>query len=201
MTEDTLGTWTEQLVAYGSRLVERRRQFMEKLDEYVQPIHAVMTEQSERLTLVYHPSFGRATAERQPLDEIQQEFREALSSVRLEERRRQACLVGPHRDDLGFLVNGRDVRTYGSQGQQRTAALSVKLAEVELMRELAGEAPVCLLDDVFSELDALRRAHLFEVTLESCQTLLSTTDVQLIPPRIASQATVFEVREGELFRQ
>src|SRR5207248_5606246 len=125
---------------------------------------------------------------------------QSLSEMREEELRRQVCLVGPHRDDLMFLVNGRDVRTFGSQGQQRTAALSVRLAEVELMRDRSGEPPVCLLDDVFSELDARRRGHIFEVTLGSCQTFLSTTDLELLPEHVRQQADVFEVRAGELAR-
>ena len=95
-------------------------------------------------------------------------------------------------------MNGRDVRTFGSQGQQRTVALSMKLAEVELMRDLTGESPVCLLDDVFSELDARRRAHIFDITLDNCQTFLSTTDVELLPRSVLRQACVLEVRDGTM---
>jgi DNA replication and repair protein RecF len=193
--EETLGVWTEQLVLYGSRLVGRRRQFLSQLEGFAQPIHSLLTDQAERLTLAYHPTF------KSPDDEegIQQSFRRALSEVREEEFRRQVSLVGPHRDDLTLLVNGRDVRVYGSQGQQRTVALSIKLAEVELMRDLTGESPVCLLDDVFSELDSRRRGHIFDVTLDNCQTFLSTTDLELLPRSVQDQALVFEVREGELF--
>jgi DNA replication and repair protein RecF len=90
------------------------------------------------------------------------------------------------------------VRTYGSQGQQRTVALTVKLAEVELMRDLTGEPPVCLLDDVFSELDAKRRGHIFDVTLGTCQTFLSTTDAELIPHPVLKQAAVWEVQDGAI---
>jgi DNA replication and repair protein RecF len=193
--DDSLAAWSEQLIAYGSRLVERRRSFLERLEEFSQPIHGLLTDQRERLTLAYHPSF-RCSSE---LAIIQEEFRTALSEVRQEERRRQVCLLGPHRDDVSFLVNGRDVRVFGSQGQQRTVALSVKLAEVELMRDLTGESPVCLLDDVFSELDAKRRAHIFDVTLDNCQTFLSTTDLALLPATVLSRGDVFEVREGELY--
>jgi DNA replication and repair protein RecF len=193
--DDSLAAWTEQLVNYGSRLIERRRHFLDKLEEFSQPIHGLLTDQRERLSLAYHPSF-RASEE---LHTIQDEYRTALGEVRQEERRRQVCLLGPHRDDVAFLVNGRDVRVFGSQGQQRTVALSVKLAEVELMRDLTGESPVCLLDDVFSELDAKRRAHIFDVTLDNCQTFLSTTDLELLPSVTLGRADVFEVREGELY--
>ncbi|HTE17765.1 MAG TPA: DNA replication/repair protein RecF, partial [Armatimonadota bacterium] len=192
--EETLGAWTEQLILYGSRLVERRRSFLEQLQEFAHPIHGLLTERGERLTVAYHPSF-KAPAD---LEGIQEAFRGALAEVREEELRRQVGLVGPHRDDITFLVNGRDVRTFGSQGQQRTVALSVKLAEVELMRDLTGESPVCLLDDVFSELDARRRAHIFDVTLDNCQTFLSTTDVELLPRSVLRQACVLQVRDGTM---
>ena len=195
--EETLTAWTDQLVGYGSRLVERRRQFVTKLQEFAYPVHERLTEDREHLTLVYHPPFKSGD----DLESIQQAFRGALSEVRLEELRRQVSLVGPHRDDVTFLVNGRDVRTYGSQGQQRTVALSVKLAELELMRDLTGESPVCLLDDVFSELDARRRAHIFDVTLGNCQVFLSTTDTELLPGAVRDQGAVFEVRDGEVAAQ
>jgi DNA replication and repair protein RecF len=192
--EETLGAWTEQMVTYGSRLVERRAQFLHQLQEFAHPIHSLLTGQAERLTLAYHPTF-KAPEDPQ---EIQEAFRTALGEVREEEFRRQLSVVGPHRDDVTLLVNGRDVRTFGSQGQQRTVALSIKLAEVELMRDLTGEAPVCLLDDVFSELDARRRAHIFDVTLDNCQTFLSTTDVELLPREVLGRGDVFEVQDGEL---
>lgn len=205
--EENVNAWTEQLIQYGSRLVHRRQQFLQHLGEYALPIHGVLTEEQERLTLAYRPSFKlsesartMAAGEAEGLEAVQNAFREALAQVREEEYRRQVCLVGPHRDDLMFLVNGRDVRVYGSQGQQRTVALSAKLAEVELMRELSGEPPVCLLDDVFSELDARRRGHIFDVTLGACQTFLSTTDLELLPPAVLKQAEIYRVRDGEVVK-
>ncbi|MCC2668101.1 MAG: replication and repair protein RecF [Armatimonadetes bacterium] len=191
---ETLSSWNDQLVTYGSKIVERRKQFLKQLQEFAHPVHGVLTDQQERLSVVYHPSFKGP----EDLEGIQEAYRQALSEVREEELRRQVSLIGPHRDDVVFLVNGRDIRTFGSQGQQRTVALSVKLAEVELMRDLTGEPPVCLLDDVFSELDAQRRAHIFDVTLNNCQTFLSTTDVELLPASVLKQAQLFRTREGEL---
>jgi DNA replication and repair protein RecF len=193
-SEETLDSWTEQMVRYGSKLLERRRQFLTKLHEFAQPIHALLTDEKERLTISYAPPFKVP----EELEAVPEAFRKAVGEVRQEELRRQMSLVGPHRDDITFLVNGRDVRTFGSQGQQRTVALAVKLAEVELMRDLSGESPVCLLDDVFSELDARRRGHIFEVTLGTCQTFISTTDAELLPSSIARDASVWEVREGVL---
>jgi DNA replication and repair protein RecF len=104
--------------------------------------------------------------------------------------------VGPHRDDLHFQVNGRDVRVFGSQGQQRTAALSARLAELELIRELTEEPPVCLLDDVLSELDDLRRAQIFDVTIGACQTFLTCTSTRSLPAGVLAEARVYEVSAG-----
>jgi DNA replication and repair protein RecF len=193
--DDSLAAWTDQLVQHGARLVERRRQFLERLGELAQPIHAQLTEERESLVVAFEPSFRLRPGDESP----EGAFREALGTVRQEELRRQMSLIGPHRDDVLFLVNGRDVRVYGSQGQQRTVALSLKLAEVLLMRDLAGEPPVCVLDDVFSELDARRRSHLFDVTLGQCQTFISTTDRSFLPAEILKQASVWEVRQGALW--
>lgn len=192
--EETLVSWTDQMIVYGAKLVERRAQFLTKLNEFCQPIHEMLTEGRELLTVSYSPTFKSAGG----AEDIQEAFRTALATVKQEELRRQVSVMGPHRDDILFLVNGRDVRTYGSQGQQRTVALTIKLAEVELMRDLTDEAPVCLLDDVFSELDAKRRGHIFDVTLGACQTFISTTDVELLPASVLSDANVWNVQDGRL---
>lgn len=196
VSDSPLGAWTEQLVNYGSRLLERRKQFLRQLQELAELVHSVMTDDAERLTISYQPTFRLPD----DLEAIQQAFRDALGEVRMEEARRQVCLVGPHRDDITFLVNGRDVRVYGSQGQQRTVALSLKLAELQLMRDLVGESPVCLLDDVFSELDAKRRSHILDVTLGTCQTFLATTDPDLVPAEVVRRSLVLEVIAGTLRR-
>jgi DNA replication and repair protein RecF len=197
--EESLAAWDEQLVSYGARIVERRFQFLNRLQEFARPIHTLLTEEAEYLGLSYKPSVP--VAGEPALEEIRMAFTEALRAARPEELRRGVSVVGPHRDELHFLINGYDARIYGSQGQQRTVALSAKLAEVELIRDLMEEAPVCLLDDVMSELDERRRRHLFEVTFGTCQTLLTCTDTGLLPPDLLRQAEVLEVRGGTLFRQ
>lgn len=191
---ETLAAWTDQMVAYGSRIVERRVQFIEQLAEFAHPLHENLTQGDERLSISYQPSFPPGGSD---METIQAAYTTALSHVVEEERRRQVSLLGPHRDDVLFLVNGRDVRVYGSQGQQRTAALTARLAEVELMRELSGEAPVVLLDDVFSELDERRRRHLFAVTMQH-QTFISTTDLGFIPAAVRKRGMHFVVQDGTL---
>jgi DNA replication and repair protein RecF len=192
--EESLAPWNDQLISYGSRIIERRAQFLRRLQEFARTVHSALTEETEYLGLTYKPS---VPIEGEPsLEEIRMTFTEALDEVRAEERARGVSVVGPHRDDLACLVNGYDVRTYGSQGQQRTAALSIKLAEIELIRDLTEEPPVCLLDDVMSELDERRRSHIFDVTMGTCQTLLTCTDTATLPAEILRQAEVLEVRAG-----
>jgi DNA replication and repair protein RecF len=191
---DSLEAWDEQLLNHGSRIVERRAHFLRDLEEHARPIHAQLTDNAEYLGLAYRGSFP--LPERQTADTIREAFAEALAAARGEELRRGVSTVGPHRDDLVFLINGHEARIYGSQGQQRTAALSVKLAEIHLIRDQVGEPPVCLLDDVMSELDDMRRAHLFDVTLRTCQTVLTCTHTRSLPEEALRSARILHVRAG-----
>src|SRR5206468_12719952 len=118
--------WDEQLLTYGSRLVERRAQFLRDLQEHARPIHARLTENQECLGLEYRSSFP--LPEEKDAEAIRQSFAAALYEIRPEELRRGVSALGPHRDEVVFLINGYEARTYGSQGQQRTVALSLKLA-------------------------------------------------------------------------
>jgi DNA replication and repair protein RecF len=193
---DSLAAWDEELLEHGSSMVQRRRQFIRHLEELALPIHARLTEEGEELGITYECSFPLPEAD--DAEEVRAVFEEALREHRAEELRRGLSLVGPHRDDVLFEVNGRDVRVYGSQGQQRTAALSTRLAEIEVIRELTGEPPVCLLDDVLSELDDLRRAQLFDVTVGACQTFLTCTSTRSLPEAVLADARVYRVAAGTL---
>jgi DNA replication and repair protein RecF len=193
---DTLAEWSSQLVRYGTQLVERRAAFLARLQELAQPVHALMTDGREFLGLSYRSSFP--LPERCTGEEIAAAFSAALVEARDEELRRGLCLVGPHRDDLAFLFNGHEARIFGSQAQQRTVILSARLAELELMREDTGEVPVCLLDDVLSELDERRRNHLFDSIAGARQVLLTCTDPEVLPPAALAGATIHRVREGEV---
>lgn len=195
---DSLTEWSAQLVHYGSRLVERRAAFVARLQELAQPIHARMTGDREHLGVIYQSSFP--LPERRTQEEIAFAFTQALETARPDEIRRGLSLVGPHLDDVGFLFNGHRARVFGSQGQQRTVMLSTRLAELELMREASGEDPLCLLDDVLSELDEHRRAHLFETVAGVRQVLLTCTDLDDLPQDVRTTATVHHVREGHAER-
>ena len=116
------------------------------------------------------------------------------------EKERGVCLYGPHRDDLSFNVNGMDAQTYGSQGQQRTTALSIKLAEIELMNIEVGEYPILLLDDVLSELDDSRQTHLLSTIQHKVQTFVTTTSVEGIDHEIMNNAKLYRISQGEILK-
>ena len=123
-------------------------------------------------------------------------FRRQMVEMGLEEARRGTTLLGPQRDDIGFFINGAEARLYGSQGQQRTATLALKLAEFQLIQDYVGEPPVMLLDDVMSDLDDNRRTHLLEWVHRRCQTFITCTSLRPFPKEILAEATTFQVANG-----
>lgn len=190
---DTLAVWDEKLIETGAPLIERRQGFVSDLTNCVAPIHARLSGDAERLEVVYKPSF--------PLEKpasVVEAFRAFLAPLRSREVACGNTLLGPHRDDVVFLVNGADARVFGSQGQHRSIALATKLAEVELMRRQVGEPPVLLLDDAASELDQTRRTCLFSLMSGNCQTFLTCTGTEGIPKEILQQASLHWVQEGKV---
>lgn len=131
-------------------------------------------------------------------DAIYDQLMEKFQEQKEHELRRGVTLVGPHRDDLTFKVNGRDVQKFGSQGQQRTTVLSMKLAEIELMHELLGEYPILLLDDVLSELDNERQTHLLKSIQSKVQTFLTTTSLEGIQRELIEEPKVFNIDAGQI---
>ena len=121
-----------------------------------------------------------------------------LIEIQRRELDRGLSLIGPHRDDLHFFVNEYDVQTYGSQGQQRTTALSLKLAEIQLIKQEVGEAPVLLLDDVLSELDDYRQSHLLNTIQGDVQTFVTTTSVNGLTHETIQHAQMFHVEHGNV---
>lgn len=196
-----LEVWDEQLASYGVKMMKRRQNFIEKLQKWAEKIHAGITAGTEQLHVAYKPSFG-AEQGSLPEDETSlfQQFMLKLSQSREQEMRRGTTMTGPHRDELAFAINGRDVQAFGSQGQQRTAALSLKLAELELMHEEIGEYPILLLDDVLSELDQLRQTQLIETFQSRVQTFITTTGLESVNMSRLKDAAVFHVKSGTLLQ-
>ena len=178
---DELHLWDAQLVEYGTRLMYKRAEAIQRIAGFARESHKGISGGEENLTIHYLPFYlkeGESIAETKlPLArEINDRFAKELESNRLQELRRGTTLVGPQRDDLLFQIDGKDARQFASQGQQRTVVLAIKLAELEFMGEEVGEYPTLLLDDVLSELDFSRRSFFLETIGDKVQTLLTTTD-------------------------
>lgn len=187
---------TEQLIEHASTIIEKRFLFLDLLRQWARPIHKGISRETESLDIKYV-----ATAEVSELEDkekIKARYTERFYHMLDKEIDRGNTLVGPHRDDLLFYVNDKDVQTYGSQGQQRTTALSLKLAEIELIKSEVGEYPILLLDDVLSELDHYRQSHLLHTIQGKVQTFVSTTSVSDIQHDTIRQAELFHVENGSI---
>ncbi len=192
-----LSFWDEKLIQHGSIVIAKRHNFVEQITQVARTLHSDLSGQRELLSLHYLPSFNPGSMSEADFARLDDEraseyddppagtlspesaataFLAKLKSRRAREIDAGNTLYGPHRDDLRFVANRRDLRLYGSRGQQRSAALSIKLAEVHTMTEITGTAPILLLDDVMSELDARRRAMLTQTLDKATQAILTTTD-------------------------
>ena len=182
---DTLGIWDSQLVSYGSKIIERRKIFVNQLNEIIEEIHFKISGKKERLLIVYEP------------DVTEEEFESKLLHSKYKDIKLKQTTVGPHRDDFSFMIGDIDVRKYGSQGQQRTAALSLKLAEIELVKKITGDTPVLLLDDVLSELDSNRQNYLLN-SIGNVQTIITCTGLdEFVNNRFEINKT-FKIENGSL---
>ena len=171
--EDTLEVWNRHLVKTGSRIMKARMNFIDRLDAFAAERHDTLTNNEEKLKLSYNPSFKIDSIEDETA--IYELFHKMLNECKAREIMRGTTLIGPHRDDLDIVLNGESTKIYGSQGQQRTTALSMKLAEIDLMKDESGEYPVLLLDDVLSELDDKRKEYLLD-RIGPVQTFITCTD-------------------------
>ncbi len=186
----------EKLTELANMLMYERQHMVTALNEEVGELQASLSGGQERLQIVYRPSF-RLDPELNTL-EAQESYRGQLREARRREIQQGVCSLGPHRDDLEFLVNGINMLSYGSRGQQRTVALAAKLAELSYMRAVTGEEPILLLDDVFSELDLQRRAYLLRQILHHQQVLMTTTDFSGFPAEILEKAHRYRVVQGTI---
>lgn len=159
---ETLNIWDSQLVSYGSKIIERRKLFTVQLSEIIEEIHRKLSGGKEKIEINYEPNVDIDNFEQKMRENQEKDIRSKLTST------------GPHRDDFSFIVNGIDIRKYGSQGQQRTAALSLKLSEIELVKKVTKDTPVLLLDDVLSELDSSRQNYLLN-SIGDIQTIITCT--------------------------
>jgi DNA replication and repair protein RecF len=189
-----LEVWDHQLADFGSKITIKRQQFVHKLQKWAEQIHSGITNGKEHLQIRYVPAIE--IEEEQQHSILFERFMLKLKDMKAQELRRGITLVGPHRDDLQFDINGKNAQSFGSQGQQRTTALSIKLAEIELIHEEVGEYPLLLLDDVLSELDQARQTQLIETFQGKVQTFITTTGVESIDLAKLPQAAIYRVNQG-----
>ncbi|MGY4688211.1 DNA replication/repair protein RecF [Salibacterium sp. K-3] len=194
--EVMLDVLTEQLSQASAKVIKRRFSFLHLLQDWAGDIHGQITKKQEELHVEYAPT--AEVSEEMNLSKIEENVRKKFEENRQNEIRRGLSLSGPHRDELTLSINNRDVQTYGSQGQQRTAALSLKLAEIELIHDNIGEYPILLLDDVLSELDHNRQSHLLHTIQGKVQTFVTTTSVDGIEHETLKRASTFTANAGTL---
>ncbi len=185
---DTLPIWDMQLVETGKKIIRRRKQFIEELNEIVYGIHYKISGGKEELILKYEPN----------IEDIF--FEDELNRAKQKDIKMCMTSVGPHRDDMLFSIGGIDIRKFGSQGQQRTSALSLKLSEIELVKRTIHDTPVLLLDDVLSELDSNRQNYLLN-SISDIQTLITCTGLDEFVKNRFQINKIFKVVEGQVYEK
>jgi DNA replication and repair protein RecF len=193
-----LESFDAQLVEHGAQVLHRRFRFLQRMRELSQDIYRSISDNREQLTIQYACSIsslkdGPTTV---ALQEIGEAFEKALEAKRTSDQFAGHTTVGPHRDDLVFNLDGQSVHAYASQGQQRTIALSLRLAEIDFIHQEIGEYPVLLLDDVLSELDDLRQKNLVLAMSEKVQTIITTASLFQLNDKLRNAARLFHVRSG-----
>lgn len=191
-----LEAWDEQLLTYGTRLMAIRKRVVNQLSQCAALTHSKLAGGGEHLEVFYRSNVHLERASRE--EDIRAAYAAELMRWRKEEIRRGMTLVGPHRDDLKLLVSGVEARIYGSQGQQRTAVLALKLAELNLVREWSGESPILLLDDVMSELDDSRRQQVMALTDNVEQILITCSQQRTFSDAILHRAGLFHIHGGRV---
>ena len=174
--DEQLAIWEEQLAVNGAEIVRRRSFTLQALNEICQELHSRLTGSQEHLHLVYSSTWAEQAGKLEA-EELADLLRQSYAQGRREDKQRRLTLLGPHRDDFAIYINEVDGRTFGSQGQQRTAALALKLSELELVHKLSGYYPLLLLDDVFSEFDSNRRQALLSLMLNKAQIFITCTEI------------------------
>lgn len=184
--EETLDIWDQQMVKYGVEIIKIREEFIKEMNEIISSIHEKLTGGKEHLVLKYEPSLEA------------DDYEKILKERRQKDIKQLSTGAGPHRDDVSFLVDGMDIRRFGSQGQQRTAALSLKLAEIKLVERMIKDKPILLLDDVLSELDGSRKNYLME-SISGIQTIITCTGLDEFVEGRLSIDQVYRIKNGKVF--
>ncbi|PZO38373.1 MAG: DNA replication/repair protein RecF [Shackletoniella antarctica] len=187
--------WDAQLAALGTRVIRRRARAIARLAPIAHQWHQAISGQREDLRIHYQPNVPMAEDDPQV---IQASFLEKIKQRAIAEQHQRTTLVGPHRDDIEFAINDTPSRQYGSQGQQRTLVLALKLAELHLIDEVVGEPPLLLLDDVLAELDLNRQNQLLDAIQDRFQTIITTTHLGAFGSQWMASSQILTVNAGRI---
>ena len=190
INKDILDVYDMQLVEFGYNIIMERLEYIQKLNKYSAKIHSDITSGKEKIEFKY-------TSTIKDLENIKENFYSLLEKNRVRDCERGITSVGPHRDDFTVLINDIDTKSYGSQGQQRTAVLTIKFSSLKIIKELTGEHPVLLLDDVLSELDFSRKRYILS-TIGDIQTIITCTGIEDLYEYLDDKSKVFKVKDGEI---
>lgn len=194
-----LGVLSDQLAAAGAQVSYQRYQMIKRLEKWAQSLQQQISVQKEQLAIKYVSQLQ--IDDQQDTDSLQDQLQDFYHQHLDHEIEMGTTLMGPQRDDIQFLVNGQNVQRYGSQGQQRTTALAVKLAEIDLIKEQTGEYPLLLLDDVLSELDNDRQTNLLAAIQDKVQTFLTTTSLSGVAKELIKTPTIFHIQHGQVEKE
>ena len=189
-SSEMLEIYDMQLVEFGYNIIRDRIKYIESLNKYAEKIHSDITSGKEKINFKYISTI-------KDLENIKENFYTLLKKNRSKDCDRGITSIGPHRDDFFVYINDIDTKSYGSQGQQRTAVLTMKFSSLEIIKELTGEFPVLLLDDVLSELDFNRKKYILS-TIGQIQTVITCTGIEDLYEYLDEKAKVFKVKNGEI---
>jgi DNA replication and repair protein RecF len=190
-----LSLWDDKLVENACRVMRRRKRVLTKLEPLAKFWHDQISNKTEKLEIIYLPN---VEYQKDEVEEIHIKIKEQIEQKRNGEMNMGTTLVGPHRDEIDFIINQATARNYGSQGQQRTFVLSLKLGELQLIEQVIGEPPLLLLDDVMAELDLQRQQQLLDSLGNRFQTLITTTHLNYFDSKLLKEAQIIEVERGKL---
>lgn len=197
--ETSLEVWDEQLIIAGSNLTLLRLKYLDEIKNIVAKKHNIIAHE-ETLSLLYNSTIlGDVDIfSDYKIEDIAQAFKEKIKENRTDEVMKAQTLVGSHRDDVGFFINGKNALNFASQGQQRTIVLSLKLAEIDIIRQKIDDTPVLLLDDVLAELDSSRQNFLLKSIGTDIQTIITSTDVNGFEPEFLEDVKIYKVSKGQI---
>ena len=195
--KEKLLIWDPRLIERGSFLILTRIKFIKKINRLAYKFHQKITREKENIKLIYQSNILKDQEEN--ISSINKEFKDKLEEHREKEIEQRATLLGPHRDDFSVYINGFNIASYGSQGQQRTVVLSLKLSELELIKEKEGDYPIFFLDDVMSELDEDRRYFLLGLIIDKkVQAFITSINLDYFNSNIKEKSRIFKIEEGKV---